>query len=102
MSLLGFKGIEEYRAMVKEAAQYYLEVANEEQRQKIDYDLVHTVAQTDFTLVQAAQIIAEFGRNVEEDEGLWCSSVEPEDQLKDKAYWSFNNDVVEELRLTHR
>lgn len=87
---------EEYRDMVNAAVQDYMDTELE-QLDRVDSDIIYDVCSgTEFSLVEAAQVIAEFADNVEDDGALWAGS-SPQDAIQAQAFWSFNNDVYFEV-----
>lgn len=87
---------EEYRDMVNAAVQDYMDT-EPEQLDRVDSDIIYDVCSgTEFSLVEAAQVVTELARNVEDDSALWAYS-SPHDAIRAQAFWSFNNDVYFEV-----
>jgi hypothetical protein len=94
--------IEEYRQIIGIAANDYIEMARcAEPRAllKVEHDLVTQVTDGhSFSLVEAAQIVDHFSRNVEQDSALWNTEPSIDRALKMQAYYTFQNDVAAEVR----
>jgi hypothetical protein len=90
----------EYYQRVEDTANEYVRMAkleNNDALKNIDYDLVKLVCDNEsFSLVESAEIL-DVSENIEEDHYLW-ENQNPQDAIKSQAYWTFNNDVVVELR----